>query len=195
MWALRLYLHFMALLWANTNCFALCPCTVSFSGDIGGQMGLFIGASILTILEILDYIYEVHRCHLCLSAYSVSWSCKATADHHCDIVSSCGIQTLQQPPPGTQNTVAPSCVCFNFPQYWQYLPLSVLLSSSALFQQDAVISKNQRTASLNVITHYACVELYWISRLGKLISAQFCAADMLLTLIIKWNQLCADVFV
>lgn len=32
------------------------------SGDIGGQMGLFIGASILTILEILDYIYEV----LCL---------------------------------------------------------------------------------------------------------------------------------
>lgn len=32
------------------------------SGDIGGQMGLFIGASILTILEILDYVYEV----LCL---------------------------------------------------------------------------------------------------------------------------------
>lgn len=30
-----------------------------FPGDIGGQMGLFIGASILTILEILDYIYEV----------------------------------------------------------------------------------------------------------------------------------------
>lgn len=30
-----------------------------FSGDIGGQMGLFIGASILTVLEILDYIYEV----------------------------------------------------------------------------------------------------------------------------------------
>uniref|UniRef100_A0A672YCY7 Acid-sensing (proton-gated) ion channel family member 4a n=1 Tax=Sphaeramia orbicularis TaxID=375764 RepID=A0A672YCY7_9TELE len=32
-------------------------------GDIGGQMGLFIGASILTFLEILDYIYEVikHR--------------------------------------------------------------------------------------------------------------------------------------
>ncbi|XP_028663984.2 acid-sensing ion channel 4-A-like [Erpetoichthys calabaricus] len=28
-------------------------------GDIGGQMGLFIGASLLTILEILDYIYEV----------------------------------------------------------------------------------------------------------------------------------------
>ncbi|XP_044525376.1 acid-sensing ion channel 4 [Gracilinanus agilis] len=28
-------------------------------GDIGGQMGLFIGASVLTLLEILDYIYEV----------------------------------------------------------------------------------------------------------------------------------------
>ncbi|XP_072269217.1 acid-sensing ion channel 1C-like [Pyxicephalus adspersus] len=30
-------------------------------GDIGGQMGLFIGASILTILEICDYLYEVFR--------------------------------------------------------------------------------------------------------------------------------------
>ncbi|XP_029448555.1 acid-sensing ion channel 1C-like [Rhinatrema bivittatum] len=30
-------------------------------GDIGGQMGLFIGASILTILEIFDYLYEVFR--------------------------------------------------------------------------------------------------------------------------------------
>ncbi|XP_075439309.1 LOW QUALITY PROTEIN: acid-sensing ion channel 2-like, partial [Ascaphus truei] len=28
-------------------------------GDIGGQMGLFIGASILTILELVDYIYEL----------------------------------------------------------------------------------------------------------------------------------------
>ncbi|KAG7253021.1 hypothetical protein CRUP_029844 [Coryphaenoides rupestris] len=27
-------------------------------GDIGGQMGLFIGASILTILELFDYAYE-----------------------------------------------------------------------------------------------------------------------------------------
>lgn len=27
-------------------------------GDLGGHMGLFIGASILTLLEILDYIYE-----------------------------------------------------------------------------------------------------------------------------------------
>ncbi|KAI1887260.1 hypothetical protein AGOR_G00188180 [Albula goreensis] len=30
-------------------------------GDIGGQMGLFIGASILTILELFDYAYEVMR--------------------------------------------------------------------------------------------------------------------------------------
>ncbi|ELK30550.1 Amiloride-sensitive cation channel 4 [Myotis davidii] len=30
-------------------------------GDLGGQMGLFIGASILTLLEILDYIYEARR--------------------------------------------------------------------------------------------------------------------------------------
>ncbi|NXD31369.1 ASI1C protein, partial [Spelaeornis formosus] len=31
----------------------------SRAGDIGGQMGLFIGASLLTILEIFDYLYEV----------------------------------------------------------------------------------------------------------------------------------------
>lgn len=31
------------------------------AGDIGGQMGLFIGASILTILELFDYAYEVKR--------------------------------------------------------------------------------------------------------------------------------------
>ncbi|KAG7271978.1 hypothetical protein CRUP_023858 [Coryphaenoides rupestris] len=30
-------------------------------GDIGGQMGLFIGASILTVLEIFDYLYEVEH--------------------------------------------------------------------------------------------------------------------------------------
>ncbi|XP_073666193.1 acid-sensing ion channel 3 isoform X1 [Tursiops truncatus] len=30
-------------------------------GDIGGQMGLFIGASLLTVLEILDYLCEVFR--------------------------------------------------------------------------------------------------------------------------------------
>uniref|UniRef100_A0A8C7U7R2 Acid-sensing ion channel 1-like n=1 Tax=Oncorhynchus mykiss TaxID=8022 RepID=A0A8C7U7R2_ONCMY len=32
-------------------------------GDIGGQMGLFIGASVLTILEIFDYLYEVKWKH------------------------------------------------------------------------------------------------------------------------------------
>ncbi|NWJ00765.1 ASI1C protein, partial [Crypturellus undulatus] len=31
----------------------------AIAGDIGGQMGLFIGASLLTILEIFDYLYEV----------------------------------------------------------------------------------------------------------------------------------------
>ncbi|XP_061076367.1 acid-sensing ion channel 1B isoform X1 [Conger conger] len=34
-------------------------------GDIGGQMGLFIGASILTILELFDYLYEVIKFRLC----------------------------------------------------------------------------------------------------------------------------------
>lgn len=34
-------------------------CSVFLPGDIGGQMGLFIGASILTILELFDYLYEV----------------------------------------------------------------------------------------------------------------------------------------
>ncbi|CAM9628538.1 acid-sensing ion channel 1-like isoform X3 [Lampetra fluviatilis] len=34
-------------------------------GDIGGQMGLFIGASILTILEIFDYLYEVLKDKVC----------------------------------------------------------------------------------------------------------------------------------
>uniref|UniRef100_H2RWH8 Acid-sensing (proton-gated) ion channel 1a n=1 Tax=Takifugu rubripes TaxID=31033 RepID=H2RWH8_TAKRU len=34
-------------------------------GDIGGHMGLFIGASILTILELFDYLYEVIKHKLC----------------------------------------------------------------------------------------------------------------------------------
>ncbi|XP_067385628.1 acid-sensing ion channel 1 isoform X3 [Emydura macquarii macquarii] len=34
-------------------------------GDIGGQMGLFIGASILTVLELFDYAYEVIKYKLC----------------------------------------------------------------------------------------------------------------------------------
>nr|KAF6372946.1 acid sensing ion channel subunit 1 [Pipistrellus kuhlii] len=33
--------------------------------DIGGQMGLFIGASILTVLELFDYAYEVIKHRLC----------------------------------------------------------------------------------------------------------------------------------
>nr|XP_033794442.1 acid-sensing ion channel 1 isoform X1 [Geotrypetes seraphini] len=37
-------------------------------GDIGGQMGLFIGASILTVLELFDYAYEVLRHKLCRKA-------------------------------------------------------------------------------------------------------------------------------
>lgn len=44
----RLFLQFIV--------FFSCP-----AGDIGGQMGLFIGASILTILELFDYAYEVRR--------------------------------------------------------------------------------------------------------------------------------------
>ncbi len=38
-------------------CVRVCACACV--GDIGGQMGLFIGASILTILELFDYFYEV----------------------------------------------------------------------------------------------------------------------------------------
>ncbi|NXM84772.1 ASIC1 protein, partial [Oenanthe oenanthe] len=37
----------------------------SRAGDIGGQMGLFIGASILTVLELFDYAYEVIKHRLC----------------------------------------------------------------------------------------------------------------------------------
>ncbi|XP_065099391.1 acid-sensing ion channel 1B isoform X3 [Paramisgurnus dabryanus] len=37
-------------------------------GDIGGQMGLFIGASILTILELFDYLYEVIKYKVCRCA-------------------------------------------------------------------------------------------------------------------------------
>ncbi len=37
----------------------VCVCACVCVGDIGGQMGLFIGASILTILELFDYFYEV----------------------------------------------------------------------------------------------------------------------------------------
>ncbi|NWY07058.1 ASIC1 protein, partial [Nothoprocta ornata] len=41
------------------------PLSLRSAGDIGGQMGLFIGASILTILEMFDYAYEVIKHRLC----------------------------------------------------------------------------------------------------------------------------------
>ncbi|NWR66462.1 ASI1C protein, partial [Bucorvus abyssinicus] len=43
--------------WGGGTAHPLMP--ASCPGDIGGQMGLFIGASLLTILEIFDYLYEV----------------------------------------------------------------------------------------------------------------------------------------
>ncbi|XP_065510502.1 acid-sensing ion channel 1 isoform X1 [Caloenas nicobarica] len=43
----------------------LTPNPLSSAGDIGGQMGLFIGASILTVLELFDYAYEVIKHRLC----------------------------------------------------------------------------------------------------------------------------------
>lgn len=42
-------------LWTQATVMA----SLSSAGDIGGQMGLFIGASILTVLELFDYAYEV----------------------------------------------------------------------------------------------------------------------------------------
>ena len=30
-------------------------------GDIGGNMGLFIGASILTVIELFDFLYELMK--------------------------------------------------------------------------------------------------------------------------------------
>ncbi|XP_032296976.1 acid-sensing ion channel 1 isoform X1 [Coturnix japonica] len=44
---------------------ALLIAFLSPPGDIGGQMGLFIGASILTVLELFDYAYEVIKHRLC----------------------------------------------------------------------------------------------------------------------------------
>lgn len=43
----------------NTFLHTAYTCLCVSTGDIGGQMGLFIGASILTILELFDYAYEV----------------------------------------------------------------------------------------------------------------------------------------
>lgn len=31
----------------------------SLLADIGGNMGLFIGASVLTVMELFDFVYEI----------------------------------------------------------------------------------------------------------------------------------------
>lgn len=67
-------ISFLILLVANRSSFVIMSHWSSFfSGDIGGQMGLFIGASILTVLEILDYIYEVQ----CLCKPSLNHSVRS----------------------------------------------------------------------------------------------------------------------
>ena len=66
-------MHGPILLHSQQACDVTAPFWFVFPGDIGGQMGLFIGASILTILELFDYLYEV-RVSLSLSL-SLSTSC------------------------------------------------------------------------------------------------------------------------
>ena len=34
-------------------------CVIYISGDIGGQVGLFLGASILTLLEFIDFVARI----------------------------------------------------------------------------------------------------------------------------------------
>jgi hypothetical protein len=51
-------------------------------GDIGGQMGLFIGASILTILELFDYVYEVIKVIVNLKTHSIKWFRKSLGAKH-----------------------------------------------------------------------------------------------------------------
>ena len=36
-------------------------------GDVGGQMGLFIGCSTLTLLEVFDYFYDIFKVNLVFS--------------------------------------------------------------------------------------------------------------------------------
>lgn len=50
-------------------------------GDIGGQMGLFIGASILTILELFDYVYEVIKV-IIAKILSIKWIRKNLGEKH-----------------------------------------------------------------------------------------------------------------
>ncbi|XP_053265756.1 acid-sensing ion channel 3 isoform X2 [Podarcis raffonei] len=68
-------------------------------GDIGGQMGLFIGASLLTILEIFDYLYEVLRDKL-LSYYQARKQAdRSNSDNleHTDLPRSPGTQLPPRP--------------------------------------------------------------------------------------------------
>lgn len=51
-----------------SDAFNFCDCV--FAGDIGGQMGLFIGASVLTILELFDYLYEVRLINISTAVMS-----------------------------------------------------------------------------------------------------------------------------
>lgn len=79
----------------------------SFPGDIGGQMGLFIGASILTILEILDYIYEVCIFTSLWENRTVPWHWHKRTDISCPfslllIFISIGGQTQNQATPETK---------------------------------------------------------------------------------------------
>lgn len=52
----------------------MCAFLFVFPGDIGGQMGLFIGASILTILELFDYLYEVKISPIIIGSFSLTSS-------------------------------------------------------------------------------------------------------------------------
>ncbi|XP_061442893.1 acid-sensing ion channel 3 isoform X2 [Rhineura floridana] len=70
-------------------------------GDIGGQMGLFIGASLLTILEIFDYLYEVLREKLLTYYQARKQADRSTSDnleHAEDFPHSPGAR-LPPPPP------------------------------------------------------------------------------------------------
>ncbi|XP_048869088.1 acid-sensing ion channel 2-like isoform X2 [Brienomyrus brachyistius] len=53
-------------------------------GDIGGQMGLFVGASILTVLELFDYAYEMMKERL-----SDCWSREDEEQNHEEDLGAC----------------------------------------------------------------------------------------------------------
>uniref|UniRef100_A0A8C0VQG2 Acid-sensing ion channel 2 n=1 Tax=Cyanistes caeruleus TaxID=156563 RepID=A0A8C0VQG2_CYACU len=88
-------------------------------GDIGGQMGLFIGASILTILELFDYLYEVRPSHpgALIPRFPIlepssqdfpSWSSRARISHSW-IPSSLNF-LFPGDPRAPQNPVFPTCL-------------------------------------------------------------------------------------